>query len=268
MPYPAIPGFDQFDFSDGGVSKTVYRKGDGPPVLVMHELPGLTEFATRFADRLVAAGFSVYLPLLFGEPLKRDVWGYYRQLCVSQEFGRLQAGVSAPITDWLRVLARELSARHSGGRVGAIGMCLTGGFVIPLILEPAVTAPVTSQPAVPFSQVFSLTGLGRGPWMRELNVADADLARAAARARAENLALLALRFRADRICVGEKFERLREAFGPQLEAHELDSPGGFRLRPPHAVLTEEYDKAGDAGPDHPTRVATARVIAFLRERLA
>jgi dienelactone hydrolase len=266
MPDKDIAGFEQFDFTSGGASKTVYWKGQGKPVLVMHELPGLTEFATRFADRLAAAGFTIYLPLLFGEPMKRAPLSYYRQLCVSQEFGRLAKGVSAPITDWLRALARELSSRHEGSKVGAIGMCLTGGFVIPLILEPPVVAPVASQPSVPFSFLYVLTGLGAGPWMRQLNVSDADLGRAAERARADGLTLLAFRFKSDRICVAGKLDRLREAFGDRLEEHQLDSPG-FGLRSPHAVLTEEYDKARDAGPEHPTRIATARVIAFLRERL-
>jgi hypothetical protein len=114
--------------------------------------------------------------------------------------------------------------------------------------------------------VYLFTGLGRGPWMRQLNVGDADLERATARARAEGLTLLAFRFRSDRLCVTDKLDRLREASGDRVEPHELDSPG-LALRSPHAVLTEEYERARDAGPDHPTRIATARVIAFLRERL-
>jgi dienelactone hydrolase len=273
MPAKDIHGFRQFDFSYASIAKTVYWKAPegssivGKPVLVMHELPGLTEFATRFAQRLVDAGFTVYLPLLFGEPLKRDVWGYSRQLCISQEFARLQAGVSAPITNWLQALARDLSSRHQGARVGAIGMCLTGGFVIPLILEPVVTAPVASQPSVPYSVIYWLTGLGRGPWMRQLNISDADLSAAAQRAQAESLTLLAFRFKDDRICTAGKLERLGEAFGDRLEAYQFDTPKGFRLMPPHAVLTEEYDKAEHAGPTHPTRLATARVIAFLHARL-
>jgi dienelactone hydrolase len=266
VPSAVVPGFEQFDLTARGISKTVYWTGQGKPVLVMHELPGLTEFATRLAGRLAAAGFTVYLPLLFGEPMVRAPIRYFRQLCVAEEFGRLAAGVSAPITDWLRALAGELSARHGGSRVGAIGMCLTGGFVIPLMLEPPVVAPVAAQPAVPGSFLYLFTGLGRGPWMRQLNVADADLERAAERARAEELTLLAFRFTSDRLCVADKLDRLREAFGDRLEAHELESPG-LALRSPHAVLTEEYDRAPDAGPGHPTRVATARVIAFLRERL-
>ena len=74
----------------------------------------------------------------------------------------MQVGVSAPIVDWLRALASDLSARHEHANVGAIGMCLTGAFVIPLVLERCVTAPVAAQPGVPFSGVFRAVGLGRG----------------------------------------------------------------------------------------------------------
>jgi dienelactone hydrolase len=61
-------------------------------------------------------------------------------VCVSEEFakleaGVLQAGVPRPIVDWLRALAAHVSGLHGGAKVGAIGMCLTGAFAIPLILE-------------------------------------------------------------------------------------------------------------------------------------
>jgi hypothetical protein len=101
-----------------------------------------------------------------------------------------------------------------------------------------------------------------------LNVSDADLAGAAKRLRDDQLTLLAFRFKADRICVAEKMERLREACGDRLEAHELDSGGlGSIFKPPHAVLTEAYDKAENAGPSHPTRIAFARLIEFLKTQL-
>ena len=44
----------------------VYRDGDGPPVLLLHELFGLSEDALRFARELAGAGFSVWLPVFAG----------------------------------------------------------------------------------------------------------------------------------------------------------------------------------------------------------
>lgn len=268
MKTEAIPGFQEFPFSHADITRTVYWTGNGAPVLVMHELPGLSPSVAGFGKRLADAGFCVYLPLLFGKPLQHELRGSYRQLCVSREFAKLQAGVSAPITDWLRALATNLSARHGGSKVGAIGMCLTGAFAIPLILEPCVTAPVAAQPGAPFSVPFRALGIGRGQWMSQLNISDDDLQHAADRARAEGLTLLTFRFSTDRVCPAERVQRLQKTFGAQLESHELQSNSVWRtlVSPPHATLTEEYDRAPNRG-DDPTRMIFERVVAFLRGRI-
>jgi dienelactone hydrolase len=52
------------------MSHDVYVTGDGPPVLVMHELSGMNATAVDFARRLAREGFRVYLPHLFGKPLQ------------------------------------------------------------------------------------------------------------------------------------------------------------------------------------------------------
>ncbi len=270
-PGDPLDGFTHFDHEHEGITHRVYQIGDPsrPPVLVMHELPGFAEPAVDFARRLSAAGFHVSLPHLFGDLMKRAPLRYHRQLCVSREFANLAAGVSAPITVWLRSLTKRLSTDHGGARVGAIGMCLTGAFVIPLVLDPWVTAPVASQPAVPFSWAYALTGLGRGAWASQLNVADGELTDAAARLQRDGLTLLALRFRDDRISVPEKIERLRSSCGDRLESHEYASPWWRRFAsPPHAVLTEEHMRAKDADASHPTRQAFARLVTFLNQHLA
>lgn len=263
-------GYAPRGFAADGLVHTVYRKGTGAPVLVLHELPGLDEPNVGFADRLAAAGFEVHLPWLFGPALRSDTLGNWRRLCVSAEFGRLQAGVSAPVTDWLRALAAGLVAQRPGQRVGVVGMCLTGAFVVPLILEPGVVAAVASQPALPLSLPHLLTGWApSGAWRRQLNVADADIAAAAEVARREGKRLLLQRFRADRACPHERLVRLAEAFGAQAELHE-DARPGERWRTlrfaPHALLTHEYAAHGDD--DAVTRQAFARVVAFLRAQLA
>jgi dienelactone hydrolase len=259
-----LDGFAEFSFAHDGISHRVFFLGDGPPVLVTHELPGLSPAALRFGRRLAASGFRVYLPLLFGKPGQDDGLGSFRQLCVSREFAKLEAGVSAPVVDWLRALATDLSGRHGHSSVGAIGMCLTGAFVIPLILEPCVVAPIAAQPGSPFSGKFKVFGIGRGPWMSQMNIADADLQGAAARAKADGVTLLAVRFEKDRVCPAERLNRLATAFGSQLVRREL--PGGSLLRPPHATLTKEYERAPDR-PTEPTRLLFAEVVEFLRTRL-
>jgi len=261
-----LTGFQELQpaFTHAEMRHRVFWTGDGPPVLVMHELPGLTPAALGFGRRLAARGFRVYLPLLFGEPGQDDALGSYRALCVSREFAKLHAGVSAPIVDWLRALATDISGRHQQGNVGAIGMCLTGAFVVPLILEPCVTAPVAAQPGAPFSATFRAIGLGRGPWMTQLNVSDADVEQAVLRMRRDGLHLLTGRFEKDRVCPAERLDRLQRDFGERLIRREL--PGGSFFNPPHATLTAEYDRARN-DPDEPTHKWFEEVVGFLRERL-
>ena len=65
----APSGFSEFTFRDGDIIHTVFRsKANGAGVLIMHELPGMTPQCINLATRVVDAGFTVFLPLLFGEP--------------------------------------------------------------------------------------------------------------------------------------------------------------------------------------------------------
>ena len=259
-----LAGYEEFAFAHDGTVHRVFVVGDGPPVLVTHELPGLSPAALRFGRRLAATGFRVYLPLLFGAPGQDDWRGSYRQLCISREFANLASGVSAPVVDWLRALAADLSGRHGNASVGAIGMCLTGAFVIPLILEPCVVAPVAAQPGAPFSAWFRAIGVGRGPWMSQMNISDTDLRAASVRARADGISLFAVRFEKDRVCPAERLDRLEAVFNGQLVRRELE--GGSFLRPPHATLTVEYERAPDQ-PSEPTRRLFDEVVEFLAARL-
>ena len=38
-----LSDFTRFEFTHDGVKKTVYRKGEGPPVVIMHEVPDITQ---------------------------------------------------------------------------------------------------------------------------------------------------------------------------------------------------------------------------------
>ena len=64
----AVPGFEVTTFAHDGRTHEVYRAGTGPAVVVMHELPGLHPGVTAFGQRLVDAGYRVYLPSMFGRP--------------------------------------------------------------------------------------------------------------------------------------------------------------------------------------------------------
>ena len=70
-------------------------------------------------------------------------------ICIRREFNVWAADKSSPIVDWLRALARKAHAECGGKGVGAVGMCFTGGFALAMMTEPAVVAPVLSQPSLP-----------------------------------------------------------------------------------------------------------------------
>ena len=65
-----LDDFTRSRFADGRFAHDVYRKGSGPAVIVIHEMPGITPECARFARRVVDAGFTVFMPSLFGKPGK------------------------------------------------------------------------------------------------------------------------------------------------------------------------------------------------------
>lgn len=257
----SLEGFEVYQFTHAGYTYPVFRCGSGPAVVVIHEVPGITPEVSRFAHRVAEAGFTVFLPSLFGTP-GRDFSGSYAggqilRACIRREFAVFRANGSSPVVDFLRGLCRA-AHDETGGPVGAIGMCLTGNFALALAVDEIIRAPVLSQPSLP----FPVTGRLR----RALHVSDEDLARVKGRVSDEDLRILGLRFTADPACPGARFERLREEFGDGFEAVEIDSsPGNAHRIPPtaHSVVTKDLvDRAG-----HPTRDALERVVSFFREEL-
>ena len=140
----------QFDFpeSSGDIQHTIYVKGEGPPIVILQELPGIGVETFALADRLIAAGFKVYLPHLFGKLGVKDSGlpaTVHRIFCIRREFQMFRVGQQSEIASWLRALCAEIQQRESGAQVGLIGMCLTGSFAIPLMAEDAVVAAVASR---------------------------------------------------------------------------------------------------------------------------
>jgi dienelactone hydrolase len=253
--------FTTTSFTHEGQTRTVFRRGEGPGVVIVHEIPGITPEVARFAEIVADAGFSVAMPDLFGTPGKPMGALYAAQqlarACIRHEFKVLAARASSPITDWLRALCRALHAERGGRGVGAIGMCLTGNFALALMVDEAVMAPVLSQPSLP----FPLTRAQR----EGLHVSDADLVVIKRRC-AAGVPVLGLRFTGDLAVPKARFDRLRRELGDAFEAIEIDSSRGNPSRIPseaHSVVTAHLvDREG-----HPTRAALDRVLSFFRENL-
>jgi dienelactone hydrolase len=265
---PVLEGFAQFSFASGEFQHCVYYAGDpaDPPILLMPEIAGFSPGLLLFAQRLVRARFQIYVPWLFGPFGRRAPARNAIKLCISREFANLRAGVAAPVTSWLRSLASYISHCKDGGRVGAIGMCLTGAFAIPLIIDPAVVAAVAAQPSVPLSPLFALFGVGRGAWMQALNVSESDIAAARRRLASGDAHMLAVRCRADRICPQEKLLRLQNEFPVGLEAREYGAADA-RNRLGDAIFTKEYRLEPDASDDHLSRQAFTDLIDFFNANL-
>ena len=71
MTYDAVlSDYQRFDYTDpqGRWTRPVWRRGTGPAVIVIHEMPGLHPLVIRFANRVAAAGMTVFCPSLFGDP--------------------------------------------------------------------------------------------------------------------------------------------------------------------------------------------------------
>lgn len=246
-----LDGWQRSVFESGGISHDVYRRGEGPAVVVVHEVPGITPNVQRFAEEVVQAGFTVVMPLLVGQAGKELKLPYavtsLVKVCISREFTTWALDRTSPIVSWLRALARSVHADVGGPGVGAIGMCFSGGFALGMMVDPLMVAPVLSQPSLPFA-----AGVGSGKIARgaDLNLTPDDREVVAHRA-AEGCEVLGLRFAGDSL-VGSRFDSLRELLGDAFIALELPSVG----KRDHSVLTEQRDEA-----------SVTRVIEFLKDKL-
>lgn len=257
-----LSAYEPGEFTHDGTTRAVYRRGEGPAVIVMAEIPGITPKVVAFADRVVAIGCTAVLPHLFGTPGREPSLPYVLQtlapLCVSREFGAWATGRTTPIIGWLRALAAAEHNRCGGPGVGAVGMCFTGNFALAMAADERIMAPVLSQPSLPLP-----VGAAR---QRDLHLSPEDLATVRRRAEQEDLCVLALRFNADRAVPAVRFAALRHALGEHVVTVEIDSsPGNPHGIPAsaHSVLTEHLVDE----PGHPTRDALEQVLDLFRTRL-
>lgn len=248
---PPMPGYSTFSFASNGREKPVFTRGRGPGILLMHELPGMVEECVHLGDYIASRGYTVFLPLLFGAANIRFSQArtalYAAEICVRREILAFATEQDSPLTTWLRALAREIRRRCPEGRgVGVIGMCLTGGFTINLMLEDVVLAPVACQPSLPLTTF--------GAPRDALGVSPSTLR--AAVARSAEVPLLCYRFEGDKISPLERYQRLEREFQAGLEGHQL--PGND-----HSVLTISFVNEAN----HPTYQARERILRFFGERL-
>ncbi len=260
-----LDDFEPRSITLDGVTKVVHVAGLGPAVIVMTEMPGISPQVARFARWVRDAGFSVYMPSLFGRdgavPQADEGVAVFKRACVSAEFRAFASNQSSPVTQWLRALARLAHAECGGPGVGAIGMCFTGNFALTMMLEPAMLAPVLSQPTLPLDDPAGL------------EIAPDELAAVRERLQRDDLTVMAYRFDADKFCKAERFAAYSAALGDRFVARVLPAESANRDTAPffqrfvggaHSVVTAHLvDEAG-----HPTLAARDEILAFFQRRLA
>ena len=260
-----LEDFERREVTLEDATRAVHVAGAGPAVIVMAEMPGISPHVARFARWVRDAGFTVYMPSLFGRDgavaSADEGAAVFQRACVSAEFNALKRDASSPVTRWLRALARLAHGQCGGPGVGAIGMCFTGNFALTMMLEPAMLAPVLAQPSLPLNDPGGL------------EIAPDELAAVRGRLDREELTVLAYRFAGDHFCRAERFAAYAQALGDRFvgrtlpdSAAKADVPPFFaRYVPtPHSVVTVHLiDEAGQ-----PTIQARDEIIAFFRQRLA
>lgn len=259
-----LEDFKSREISLSGVSKLTYVAGEGPAVIVMTEMPGISPPVARFARWVRDAGFTVYMPSLFGRDgavaTAEDGAAVFRRACVSAEFRALAANQTSPVTEWLMALARLAHGECGGLGVGAIGMCFTGNFALTMMLEPVVLAPVLCQPSLPLNDPSGI------------EISPEDIGAVRGRLEREDLTVLAFRFEGDHFCRAQRFaaysEKLGDCFVPRVlpdSAANKEVPSFFarHVPTPHSVVTAHLiDEAGQ-----PTLAARDEILAFFVRRL-
>jgi hypothetical protein len=139
-------------------------------------------------------------------------------------------------------------------------MCFTGNFALTMMLEPAMLAPVLSQPSLPLDDP---AGIENAP--EELDAVRRRLER-------EDLTVMAYRFEGDRFCTAQRFAAYSEALGERFVARVLpdsaanpDPPPFFEqaVSCPHSVVTAHLiDEQGQ-----PTIAARDEILSFFARRL-
>jgi dienelactone hydrolase len=261
-PEADLTGWSVAPFTGGGYTHDVYRKGAGPGVVLIPEIPGIHPGVLALGNHLVDNGFTVAMPSLFGEPGKPVSAGYavgtIARACVAREFAAFATNKQRPVSLFLRALARDLNATTPGKGVGVIGQCFTGGFALAAAVDDSVLAPVLSQPSVP----FPLTRAQR----RDTGLNEPELKTVADRCANEGLCAMGLRFSEDKMSPRERFTALKQRLGDAFEVIEIDSSpgneGGFG-KMAHSVLTEEVRELDG----QPAYEARKRVVEFLTRSL-
>ena len=241
-----------------------------PPVILLHELPGLSANTLYFA-KILSDNFTVYVPLLFGEPNQDSTflgllaYIFNGEWWETDKFEDIVLDGSRPITKWNSSLIKAVVSRHQSQNIGVIGMCLTGAMPLSLLDHQEIKAVVLAQPTLPLiSGEADDLGISENEW---------EIAKQ--RAKAENIHVYGVRYQNDKIAKRDKHCRLKAELGEKVfldreikveEYCEKDQNGDFNICPSeHSSLTYGWYKEREY--NDPMNVRRREVQDFLRNWL-
>jgi dienelactone hydrolase len=260
-------------FAAAGWSHDVYRGGEGPAILLLHEMPSFSWRTVRLANYIRDHGYRIVMPILVGGIREGPIGGLRggltlaaeftvnaAKICISREFVALLQHRTSPVTDYLLALARAEADASGRPKVGVIGMCFSGGFALATAIDPVVGVAVASQPALP----FAMGPLGLIPGQAaDLGLSESDRLALVARKDDPSLCVRAFRFTNDRIAPAARVERIERELSPGATLTPIASADPAA----HSVLTDATDVPKDPSTKAAIDMALASVIATLDERL-
>lgn len=251
-------------FSHEGITHSVFCRNDKsgkPPVLLLHELPGLSPGALSYAEEL-SEDFTVYVPLLFGKKGETSFlnWEGLGAYWFTSEWD-ISAESGAPIVNWLRDVVRAVEKQHLGQRIGIIGNCMTGSFPLALLNNPQVGAVVVAQPALPMSFFW---------WPTESDKQSLGLSKLDHDAMQNSTAkIYGVRFQNDCIADQKKHQWLKDKFPTRFrdgEIKEEDYKESDEPTKAHSTLIGSWKAPGKLG--KASRKAREQVHNFLCQELS
>ena len=262
-PEADLTGWAAAPFTAAGFTYDVYRKGEGPGVVLIPEMPGLHPGVLALGNHLVDNGFTVAAPSLFGTPgapgMRPGAVPVMLKGCVAKEFAAFATNADRPDRPLpARAGPRPQRAHARQGRRRHRRVLDAAASRLAAAVDDSVLAPVLSQPSLP----IGLTAKQKA----DPGLSEAELKIVERRVADEGLCALGLRFSEDPLSPGARFTTLKARLGDAFEVIEIDSKKGNEHgfgKMAHSVLTLEVREVDG----HPAYEARKRVVEFLTERL-
>lgn len=275
----AVPAKSNFTHSVFVANRTnsprysVYRtKTKGPPVLVLHEVNGLSAPPLDFAIELgTQHGWTVYAPVLFGRygagsSIGTALLGSLKTR-LSPDWRTKDMHSSGRVLDDVGEMVTWISRLHGGQKVIVMGNCLTGGFPLALLGRPDVKAAILCQPSMPYQSPFAKE---TPEYNASFAIPEAALeASIDALRRDPRKRLLGFHYLEDDLAPMEKFDSLHERLRRAGVAHRFRPvvlyPAGAQRDRPWA--DERGTEARHKGPGMPHNTVTSSANLEDRRRM-